>query len=71
MDYQMFYAEVVSWISDCNSMAVKHGMESDEFWTWAMRSTGELSDKYGNNDLVKKQMIMLLDWLNDIYEKAR
>ncbi|MGM8213549.1 hypothetical protein ACLIBH_12300 [Virgibacillus sp. W0430] len=68
MDYQKFYAEVADWINQCNQMAVSHGMQSNEFWSWVMRSTGELSNKYQNNDLVKMQMIMLVDWLKGIYE---
>lgn len=68
MDYQKFYAEVAEWIQQCNDMALKTGMESHDFWSWVMRSTGELSNKYGNNDLVKMQMVMLVNWLEDIYE---
>ncbi len=67
MDYQKFYAEVAEWINQCNQMAVSQGLESNEFWTWVMQSTGELSNRYGNSDLVKMQMIMLVDWLKDIY----
>lgn len=71
MDYQKFYAEVANWINECNQMAVQHGMQSNDFWTWVMRSVGELSDKYGNNELVKRQMIMLVDWLKDMHERSK
>lgn len=67
MDYKAFYDEVVAWINQTNQLAVKHGMESSEFWTWVTRSTGELSNKYGNNPLVIKQMVMLHEWLDEIY----
>ncbi|NBJ71032.1 MULTISPECIES: hypothetical protein [Clostridia] len=69
MDYQAFYTEVANWINECNNKAMAFGMHSNEFWSWVMRSTGEMSNKYGNNDLVKKQMIMLVDWLKEIYER--
>lgn len=71
MDYDAFYKEVTAWINECNQMAVRNGMESNEFWTWVTRSVGELSEKYGNNELVKRQMIMLFDWLKDIYERSK
>lgn len=67
MEYKAFYSEVANWIQQCNQVAIQHGMHSNDFWTWVMRSVGELSDKYGNNELVKRQMIMLVDWLEDLY----
>lgn len=67
MDYKAFYDEVVAWINQTNQLAIQHGMESSEFWTWVTRSTGELSNKYGNNPLVIKQMVMLHEWLDEIY----
>ena len=71
MDYKAFYEEVANWINQCNQKAIKLGMHSNDFWSWVMRSIGELSDKYGNNELVKMQMVMLVDWLNDIYERSK
>lgn len=71
MDVDKFYSEVANWIKECNQMAIQHGMHSNYFWSWVMRSTGELSNKYGNNELVKMQIIMLVDWLNDIYERSK
>lgn len=70
MDYKMFFADVAEWIQQCNNMAIQYGMGSNEFWTWVMRSTGELSNKYGNNELVQMQMFMLIDWLKDMYERS-
>lgn len=71
MDYKKFFSEVAEWIQRCNNMAIQHGMESNEFWTWVMRSTGDLSNKYGNNELVQMQMFMLIDWLKDMYERSK
>lgn len=67
MDYQKFYGEIVEWIKQSNQMAIKHGLESDEFWRWVMNSSGELCDKYGNTQLVMKQMLMLIDWLEEVF----
>lgn len=71
MNYEQFYKEVAAWIQTCNGEAVKLGMDSNEFWSWVTRSIGEISEKYGNNELVKRQMIMLFEWLKDIYERSK
>lgn len=68
MDYQKFYNEVVQWIYQCNEIAVKHGLASEEFWNWVTDSSAEVCKKYNNNPLVIKQMIMLSDLLADIHE---
>lgn len=71
MDINQFYDEIKEWINQCNQYAVQYGMHTSEFWTWAMDSTASICEKYNNNELVKRQMIMLHDWLTDIYEKGK
>lgn len=68
MNYRAFYAEVADWINQSNQMAVKYGLDSQEFWKWVTSSTGEICDRYKNNPLVQKQMTMLFQWLEDIYQ---
>lgn len=70
MDYQKFYNEVVTWINQSNQMAMKNGLNSDEFWNWVTSSMSEISSRYGNNQLVMKQMAMLYEWLDDVYVKG-
>jgi hypothetical protein len=70
MDYQKFYSEVVDWINQCNQMAMKHGMNSNEFWNWVTSTTGEIGSRYQNNELVIRQMVMLYEWLEDLYAKG-
>jgi len=70
MDYRKFYAEIADWISQVNQKAVAHGMQSPEFWDWVTSSADAFNKRY-NNPLVYKQMIMLCDWLHDIYESGR
>ena len=70
MNYEAFFADIAEWINQSNQMAMQHGLKSNEFWSWVTTSMGQLSDKYGNNELVKRQMMMLWDWLQDIYEKS-
>ncbi|WP_277679241.1 hypothetical protein [Gracilibacillus dipsosauri] len=67
MDYKKFYTEeIVDWINQSNQMAIKYGLQSNDFWIWVMQSAGELSDKYQNAPLVQKQMIMLINYLEDV-----
>lgn len=71
MDYHKFYSEVADWIHQINQMAMKHGMDSDAFWKWVTNSASEICKRYNNNQLVIKQMVMLLEWLDDVYAKGR
>lgn len=68
MDYQAFYNDVVEWINRVNQMAIKYGMHSEQFWSWVADSCGALCKKYHDHQLVKKQMTMLIHWLEDVYE---
>ncbi|MEK4700379.1 hypothetical protein MKX47_12350 [Solibacillus sp. FSL R7-0668] len=71
MDYRTFFNEVATWIEQCNQMAMQHSMESQVFWKWVSDSIGELSKKYGNNQLVNKQLVMLFLWLEDVYADTK
>lgn len=70
MDYKAFYAEIALWINECNQIAMQHGMDSKEFWDWVMNSSRAICEKYNNDVLVKKQMVMLYAWLEEVYEKS-
>lgn len=71
MDYEKFYQEIATWINEANNKAVQFGLENTEFWTWVTQSEGEMCEKYNNNPLVIKQMVMLHEWLAEIYYKNK
>jgi hypothetical protein len=71
MDYAAFYADVVEWINQANQAAFRLGMDSSDFWAWVADSTGELCKKYQENRLVIKQMIMLVEWMEEVYETRK
>lgn len=71
MDYKSFYAEIADWIMQVNQVAVQHGMDSTEFWTWVSSSMGKIANKYNNNKLVQIQMVMLFSWLEDVYVETK
>jgi hypothetical protein len=71
MDYKAFFADVLDWINESNRMAARHGFENIVFWEWVSHSIGELSNKYDNNKFVINQMVMLFQWLEEVYEEWR
>lgn len=71
MDYEAFFKDVLAWINQANKLAAQYGMESSDFWSWVTRSTGQIGDKYNNNPLVIKQMVMLHEWLDEIYFNSK
>lgn len=71
MDYQKFYNEVVAWIAEVNNKAVQYGLSSNQFWDWVMQSVGQFEIRYNNNELVIKQMVMLVEWLMDMEKRSR
>ncbi|HJA91316.1 MAG TPA: hypothetical protein H9948_11065 [Candidatus Jeotgalibaca merdavium] len=71
MDYQAFYADVANWIMTVNQQAATLGMQSEAFWAWVTESAGQIGNKYGNTDLVVKQLLMLIDWLEEVYKNMQ
>lgn len=71
MDYQSFYAEIANWITQVNQQATTLGMQSEAFWAWVTESAGQIGNKYGNTDLVVKQLLMLIDWLEEVYKNMQ
>lgn len=71
MDYGAFFADVQAWIGQANQAAVHFGMDKPEFWQWVADSAGALCKKYNEQPLAKKQMIMLVEWLEEVYESRR
>lgn len=72
MDYKAFFWDVYLWIEDVNR-AVPHfgGMNNPAFWAWVAESSGKICAKYHNHRLVIKQMIMLVEWLEEVYDNQK
>ncbi|OPA76638.1 hypothetical protein BVG16_15770 [Paenibacillus selenitireducens] len=71
MDYKVFYEDVVDWINQANQAAARFGMSNSEFWQWVAESSGALCLKYQDNRLVVKQMAMMVEWLEEVYESRQ
>ncbi|QQE75203.1 hypothetical protein [Brevibacillus composti] len=71
MDYKAFYDDVVGWINQANQAAAKYGMHDEQFWAWVVDSSDKLCRKYQNHQLTIKQMLMLVRWLEEVYESMR
>lgn len=70
MDYRAFFWDVYLWIQQANQMATQHGMANPLFWEWVADAAGALNLKYQSHPLVIKQMVMLVEWLEDAYERS-
>lgn len=71
MNYAAFYNDVVEWINQVNQAAVQYGMDNEQFWSWVVHSSGAIGNKYQNNRLVVNQMVMLIEWLEEVYEARK
>lgn len=71
MDYQVFYGDVLAWIQETNEAAEKYGLGTEGFWQWVADSCGALGRKYDDNRLVIKQMVMMVEWLEEVCDKAK
>ncbi|MBB6632781.1 hypothetical protein [Cohnella thailandensis] len=71
MDYKAFFADVERWIQAANQAAMQHGMESAAFWQWVADSAGALCRKYGEHRLAILQMMMMVEWLEEVYDKRK
>ncbi|NOV01360.1 hypothetical protein [Paenibacillus planticolens] len=71
MDYRLFFADVQEWISQANQAAMQYGMENPLFWQWVADSSGMLCKKYQENRIAIKQMMMLVEWLEEVYDSRR
>lgn len=66
MDYKAFFADMEQWIQQVNQAAMKHGMDHPDFWAWVAESAGAMCRKYGDHRLAIKQMMMLVEWLEEV-----
>lgn len=66
MDYKSFFEDVLQWIGQVNQKAVQHGMDSELFWNWIADSCGDISKKYNDHRLAIKQMVMLVEWIEEM-----
>jgi hypothetical protein len=71
LDYKAFFADVLEWIGQANQAASRHGMSSPDFWQWVADSAGELCKKYQDNRLAIKQMVMMVEWLEEVYDSRK
>lgn len=71
MDYKAFFADIEAWIAQANRTAMRLGMASPDFWQWVADSAGEMCRKYQGSRLAIKQMDMLVEWLEEAFEKQK
>lgn len=70
MDFHIFYQDVIKWMEANNQMISKYSIQSDTYWDWVVKSSGYMCNKYDNHQLVINQMMMLMNYLENIYKEA-
>lgn len=71
MDFKSFYNDVINWMEQSNQKVRELSFDSSEYWNWVSWSAGELCNKYGNHELVMRQMMMLVDYQMELYERFK
>ncbi|QYR20822.1 hypothetical protein KZ483_24195 [Paenibacillus sp. sptzw28] len=71
MDYRALFIDVEKWIQEANEAAKEHGMDHQDFWKWVADSSSALCKKYQDNRLVIKQMMMLVEWLEEVFQSRK
>lgn len=71
LNYGAFFADVQVWIGQANQAAMKHGMDNELFWKWVADSSAAICAKHQEHRLAIKQMIMLVEWLEEVYETQK
>ncbi|ASA22333.1 hypothetical protein [Paenibacillus donghaensis] len=71
MDYGAFFGDIQAWIGQANQAAAHYGMSHPDFWQWVANSSGAMCQKYQDHPLVIKQMMMLTEWLEEIYDNQQ
>lgn len=71
MNYEQMFADINHWIQQNNEVAKRYGFDTDEYWHWVVKSSGELCDYYQNTPLVINLMLGLWNYLQDIIVEKR
>lgn len=69
MDYRTFYAAIAEWIEHNQLKTAELGFGSLAYFQWVYQSAGELGNRFGNTPLVVKQVIFLIEWIEDAYKQ--
>lgn len=71
MDYKLFFEDVESWIQKANQAAMKYGMDHETFWMFVSSSAAAICKKYKDHRLVIKQMLMMVEWLEEVWQAQK
>lgn len=68
MDWNTVFSDIQQWMQESNKVLQRYPITSDDYWTWLIRSIGELSTKYDNHPLVIGFLTVLIDFQQKQYE---
>ncbi|MGX7132363.1 hypothetical protein ACWOB3_07780 [Enterococcus songbeiensis] len=68
MRWDLFFADLQEWMGQANVLLRSHSILSDEYWTWLIRSIGELGNKYDNHPLVVGILCAVIEYQDKNYK---
>lgn len=70
MDWKSFFEDLQILMANANDYLKQLSLQSEDYWSWLVKSLGELGNKYGNHPLVVKMLIDVVNYQQEIYDKT-
>lgn len=70
MDWQAVFSDINAWMQESNRTMQQHPITTDEYWTWLVRSIGDIGNKYDNHPLVLNFLEVLIKFQDDNYKQV-
>lgn len=70
MDWQAVFSDINAWMQESNRTMQQHPITTDEYWTWLVRSIGDIGNKYNNHPLVLNFLEVLIKFQDDNYKQV-
>lgn len=69
IEYRAFYNDIADWIYQQQEKAQSLGFGSPQYIDWIIASSGEICDKYYNDNFALKQMSFLWEHIDGAIQK--
>lgn len=69
MNYDELFSDIKEWLKQNNLTAQKYGFNTNDYWRWVVKTSGELCNYYENKPVVINLMIGLWNYLIEVSEK--
>ncbi|MGM7557120.1 hypothetical protein [Aerococcus christensenii] len=66
---KQFYKDLSDWVEKVNQKSKE--LNEKDYWQFVLTSIGELSDKYSNNQLVVRILLVHLEFLEEMSKQNK